>query len=708
MQASGAGLTVERTYWAFLSYSHADARWAEWLFRALESYAVPGKLVGGATPHGPAPRRLRPIFRDRDELAASANLGERLRRALEQSRHLIVICSPASARSMWVNEEIAYFRTVHGDDRILAVMVDGEPFASVTGVAPERECFPPALRSWADVAPATVAEHIQPIAVDPRPEGDGKRLALLKLVAGMLGLGLDRLVDRDTRRRQRQLTAVAASGFVGMAVMTGLTVAAVTARNEARAQQAQAEGLIEFMLGDVRKTLEPVGKLDALGAIADRAMAYYAAQETKRLSADSLGRRARTLHLLGEVADLRGDSTAALKSFREASASTGELLKRQPNDPQRIFDHAQSVYYVGNIALERSDNAEAAREFGQYKALADRLVAIDPTNDKFQAEVGFANRNLGAVQLKEGNAQAAADAFGRELATHLVLVGRAPQDAARKAELGQAYAWSGDAQFRLGRYDAAMADRLAERHVYEGLIARAPADADTMTALSVNRLAIATILVQQGRLQAALGELRVALSDAEKLHAANATNTVIQERVATIEIFQGEVELLAGEYGPASTSAQAAVTLAEALARKDPTKVDWVGRYLGGARVLQMRVAAQTADNPSDLREALANAEPEFERLAVLSGRQPHDLYLARVAAGAAILAGDHAALSGNPFVAREAWGGGAKILAIANGKQGLRSDRRFVSLMDALAERQRSAIPDSTKIGLSWIHKYD
>src|SRR5690348_7972835 len=112
------------------------------------------------------------------------------------------------------------------------------------------------------------------------------------------------------------------------------------------------------MLGDVRKTLEPVGKLDALNAIGERAMAYYAAQETKRLSADSLGRRARTLHLLGEVADLRGDSSAALKSFREASASTSELLKRWPNDPQRIFDHAQSVYYVGTIALERGQNDE--------------------------------------------------------------------------------------------------------------------------------------------------------------------------------------------------------------------------------------------------------------------------------------------------------------------------------------------------------------
>ncbi len=55
-------------YWAFLSYSHDDQRWATWLQRALETYALPRRLIGKATPAGPAPRRLRPVFRDLEEL----------------------------------------------------------------------------------------------------------------------------------------------------------------------------------------------------------------------------------------------------------------------------------------------------------------------------------------------------------------------------------------------------------------------------------------------------------------------------------------------------------------------------------------------------------------------------------------------------------------------------------------------------------------
>jgi hypothetical protein len=79
---------------------------AAWAHRALEGYAVPRKLVGTVTALGAVPRRLSPIFRDRDELPASGNLGDELTGALAASRCLVVICSPAAAKSRWVAEEI--------------------------------------------------------------------------------------------------------------------------------------------------------------------------------------------------------------------------------------------------------------------------------------------------------------------------------------------------------------------------------------------------------------------------------------------------------------------------------------------------------------------------------------------------------------------------------------------------------------------------
>src|SRR5438132_11366043 len=79
---------------------------------------------------GAGPRRLFPCFRDRDELPLSADLGDTIEDALRASRYLIVICTPASARSRWVNEEVRYFKSLGRADRILAIIAGGEPNAS--------------------------------------------------------------------------------------------------------------------------------------------------------------------------------------------------------------------------------------------------------------------------------------------------------------------------------------------------------------------------------------------------------------------------------------------------------------------------------------------------------------------------------------------------------------------------------------------------
>src|SRR5947209_14519492 len=93
-------------YRAFISYSHRDKAVATRLHRTVESYRIPAKLVGTVTPVGTVPKRLAPVFRDRDELPASADLGGELTAALKRSMFLIVICSPASAKSHWVDQEI--------------------------------------------------------------------------------------------------------------------------------------------------------------------------------------------------------------------------------------------------------------------------------------------------------------------------------------------------------------------------------------------------------------------------------------------------------------------------------------------------------------------------------------------------------------------------------------------------------------------------
>ena len=125
------GNTLEHSkYWAFISYSHADSAHAEWLHKSIERFRVPRRLVGRAGRDGPIPRRLFPLFRDQDELAASGSLSEQLQAALHSARTLIVICSPASAKSRWVEEEIRLYKSLGRTDRILGLVVDGKPNVS--------------------------------------------------------------------------------------------------------------------------------------------------------------------------------------------------------------------------------------------------------------------------------------------------------------------------------------------------------------------------------------------------------------------------------------------------------------------------------------------------------------------------------------------------------------------------------------------------
>jgi hypothetical protein len=189
-------------YWAFVSYSHRDEHWAKWVHQGIETYKIPRALVGKSLHGGTTPRRLFPLFRDRDELPGAAELGSQIQQALESSLYLIVICSPRTAVSRWVNREIQLFKSFGREDRVLCLIVDGEPNADPN--LGELECFPPAVRFKVDAAGDLTSEPTEPIAADARPGKDGKANALLKLLSGMLNVGFDQLHQRERQRAVRR------------------------------------------------------------------------------------------------------------------------------------------------------------------------------------------------------------------------------------------------------------------------------------------------------------------------------------------------------------------------------------------------------------------------------------------------------------------------------------------------------------------------
>lgn len=224
-------------YKAFISYSHQDKKWGDWLHKKLEAYQVPKELVGKQTKVGVVPKRLFPIFRDREELPTSSKLGEVIAQALQESSHLVIICSPRSAQSQWVNEEIKYFKNLGKADRILCIIVDGEPYGADKTELGLEECFPEAAKYEIGENGELTNKRTEPIAADARENKDGKENALLKLIAGLLDVGFDDLKQRDLARKQKRMAIFSGASMTLVAIMAGLTFWAHDQKREAERQQ---------------------------------------------------------------------------------------------------------------------------------------------------------------------------------------------------------------------------------------------------------------------------------------------------------------------------------------------------------------------------------------------------------------------------------------------------------------------------------------
>ena len=651
----GAMLRVRRAshprYMAFLSYSHDDAEIAKWLHEELEEFHVPQRLVGQLTEHGPVPKRLAPIFRDRQELAAASNLTEEIEEAIAGSRFLIVLCSPTAATSKWIDKEIACFKRLHGEERILAAIIDGNPNADNDSGTPATECFPPALRFHFDGRGRPTATRAEPIAADLREEGDGRRMGLLKLVAGMLGVGLDDLAQREAQRRHRRLYAITAASVAGMLFTSGLAYTAFDARDEARDQRREAEGLIEFMLGDLRQKLQPVGRLDVLDAVGARALEYYENQDKLSLTDDALAQRSKALTLMGEIAASRGNLDGALRRYREALASTAEALRRAPKDPQRMFEHAQSVYFVGETARLRGDLKEAGSRFREYRALADQMIASDPENPTWQLEGAYASTNLGRVEFAQAHYVESAATFQRLVSAIDPLVAAQPSNAEYFNLLLEAlgdYAGSLEAAGKLGE---ATRQRERQLSLLVPYLTQERPDAELRQKAMIVNMALSWMLYLKGETRSALDYAETAAGIGRQLVELEPTNADWLGRSASTQLNQAQLLLLADRTAEAETVATQGCDKSTALIARDPSVVAWrdLGRFC-----LRMRAGLAVATG--------SGGEALFIARQLLDAVRADKIVLAKDRFGlsqAHKLVGDILWRTGDRAAARAAWKAG-------------------------------------------------
>lgn len=542
-------------YRAFISYSHADARWAAWLQRSLERYRVPRRLrVAGATAH----ERLRPVFRDREELASSDDLSQSIRDALSASEALLLVCSPTAAASRWVNEEIRTFRSVTPEGRIFCLMVDGSADPGAADCA-----FPPALLTDADGHPLP-----EPLAADPRSEADGKRGALLKIAAGLLGVGIDALRQRDQQRRLRVMGAVTGGALIVAVCTILLAVVAMQARNESELRRVQAGDLIEFMLVDLRTQLEPIGQLSILERVGDKAMDYFSALGDYGTRGEVFS-RVMALRQIGEVRFNQGQLEPAHAAFSESRDLAASLLAAEPNDNHLRFELGQSEFWVGYVAWERIDLEGAETAFRAYSDISDELYRREPDNPDYLMERMYAAVNLAGLTLERGRQDQAIRYISDAVDIGRTLVAQQPGRTDFRLELARALSWQGSVLSNAGDLKGAVA-AFREGHEILAPLHAAGEDANHSSEFGDMILLLADALAMTGEVDAALQRFQSAQDVYGPLVRSDATNALWLEGLSRAFQGSGEMSLVQKHRAPARALLDRAVSGFDALVAADP------------------------------------------------------------------------------------------------------------------------------------------
>ncbi|MBT8041336.1 MAG: TIR domain-containing protein [Gammaproteobacteria bacterium] len=543
-------------YQAFISYAHSDQDWAKWLQKVLERFSVP-RHVRRDRPE--LPKRLFPVFRDQTELASSDNLSDSIVDALDRSERLVVVCSPQAAASKWVNEEIRLFKSRFPSRPVLCLLVEGSP-------DPESaDCgFPPALLATGEGRPLP-----EPLAADPRDNADGKTGARYKLIAGMLGVGMDRLRQREQQRRMRVIGAFGTAGFLLAGVMAVLAWNANRAQQEAELRRSQAEDLIEFMLVDLRDQLEPIGRLNILDSVGQQAMRYFQqlgslGSEEERLS------RSMALRQIGEVRVSQGELDKALEAFEDSRQLISGLTSDNPESPHYLFESGQSEFWVGYVHWERAQFERALASMERYRDVSLELNRRWPDDADYRMELTYSDQNLAALYLELGDHDKALEYIRSAITNQRTLVADHPDNGDYVLELANALSWLGSTLMARRELESSVGV-FSEAEGYLSVLSGQEMDAFVTAALCDIKLLLASSSMLTGKYEVTTRQLAEARDLYRELIVGDVTNALWQEGLARAHMGLGNTRVALGEALSGSENFKVAIEILQSLVEEDPS-----------------------------------------------------------------------------------------------------------------------------------------
>ena len=252
------------------------------------------------------------------------------------------------------------------ESRILAYVVGGEPNAqSRMGVDTRLECFPAPLKYKIGPSGELTKEPIDPLAADPRPTGDGDQNAKLKIIAGLLGVGLDDLKRRESKAARRRVKFRFALGAAAVCLVVASAIGGRSAWDSAREAQRQQSQAILLASVPLEPELAVPRLLEALPRSLQRLDRPYVPEVGAQLAL-ALDKSRDALWLKptnsGNVTTLRfaADTPVLLTSSESGGTSAIDLLDI-PGGAKRFERKFDNPLYDVNVAADGRQIVAAER-----------------------------------------------------------------------------------------------------------------------------------------------------------------------------------------------------------------------------------------------------------------------------------------------------------------------------------------------------------
>ncbi|MQA41408.1 AAA family ATPase [Rugamonas sp. FT29W] len=287
-----------------------------------------------------------------------------------------------------------------------------------------------------------------------------------------------RLSARRARRHER-LRVLVLTLIVALAMLaSGLGLSEMAAKRAAELRRREAESLVDFMLGDFTDKLRPLGRLDFLESVSQRALQYLRGAQTEERSLAELMLRAKGLQVLGEVSRSRGDSAGAIDALNQANAILLRQQQATPNDIKVLKNLGVNAYWLGQMHRDRNDWQAAEQDWRAYLRFSDLLHALEPSNTEWWVEQSYAHNSLGSLALTRGMPALAVPEFEASIALKRRALAQMPASRTVTVELADSYSWLASAKQSLGQLEAAqqlyademmLARQLSERYPDESM-----------------------------------------------------------------------------------------------------------------------------------------------------------------------------------------------------------------------------------------------